>query len=79
MSPAAKSDKDQIEYTTKKCPDCYEHLSLSATECHVCKTKVGKVDKLGFAEKPADWQGYLIAFVAIVAFVAFVWWAFFLE
>jgi hypothetical protein len=37
------------------------------------------VDKLGFAEKPVDWVGYLIALIAIVVFVVFAWWGFFLE
>jgi hypothetical protein len=37
------------------------------------------VDKLGFAEKPFDWLGYLMAAVSIVGFVIFMWWGFFRE
>jgi hypothetical protein len=37
------------------------------------------VDKLGFAEKPIDWQGYLIAAVLMAGFAFFTWWAFFRE
>jgi len=29
---------------TKKCPHCYVYLTLSASECYVCKAKVGDVD-----------------------------------
>ena len=80
MSPESKSrSKTKVEYATKKCPDCYAHLPLGAKECHACKAKVGDVDKLGFAEKPADWLGYLVAGVSIIVFVIFMWWAFFLE
>jgi hypothetical protein len=51
-------------FVTKKCPECYTHLPLN-------------VDKLGFATRPFDWSGYLIAIVAIVGFCWFVWWGFF--
>ena len=71
--------KTKFEYATKKCPDCYAHLPLNAKECHSCKAKVGDVDKLGFAEKPADWLGYLVAAVSIIIFVVFIWWGFFIE
>jgi hypothetical protein len=66
-------------YTTKKCPFCYVHLPLDARSCTACKSKVGDVDKLGFAEKPIDWQGYLIAAVLMAGFAFFTWWAFFRE
>ncbi len=71
--------KTKVEYATKKCPDCYAHLPLNAKECHACKAKVGDVDKLGFAEKPPDWLGYLVAAVSIIIFVVFIWWGFFIE
>lgn len=71
-----KIDKD---YTTKKCPFCYVHLSLDARLCPTCKSKVGDVDKLGFAEKPIDWWGYLIAAASMAAFALFTWWSFFRE
>jgi hypothetical protein len=66
-------------YTTKKCPDCYTYLPLTADKCTTCKAKVGEVDKLGFASKPTDWRGYLIAAVSIAVFAVFVWWGFFRE
>ena len=64
-------------YTTKKCPFCYVHLPLDAQACAACKSKVGDVDKLGFANKPTDWRGYLVAAVFTVGFAIFTWWAFF--
>ena len=80
VSPERRSrSKGKVEYATKKCPDCYAHLPLNAKECHACKAKIGDVDKLGFALKPPDWLGYLVAAVSILIFVVFMWWAFFLE
>ena len=66
-------------YTTKKCPFCYVHLPLDAPSCTACKSKVGDVDKLGFAVKPIDWWGYLSAAIFITGFALFAWWAFFRE
>jgi ribosomal protein L40E len=63
-------------YLTKKCPQCYAHLPLSAKTCSSCNAKVGEVDKLGFAQKPTDWLGYVLAGVSIIGFAVFVWWAF---
>jgi len=63
-------------YTTKKCPFCYVHMPLDAQACTACKSKVGDVDTLGFAEKPIDWWGYLIAGVFMAGFAVFTWWAF---
>jgi ribosomal protein L40E len=80
VSPEGQShSKRKFEHATKKCPECYVHLPLNARECHACKAKVGDVDKLGFAEKPVDWLGYLVAGVSILAFSVFMWWAFFRE
>ena len=80
MSPETKSASKRTQsYATKKCPECYAHLPLSAKECHACNAKVGNVDRLGFAEKPVDWWGYLAAAIAIVVFAVFFWWAFFVE
>ena len=66
-------------YVTKKCPGCFAHLPLDAQICHYCHKKVGDVDKIGFAEKPVDWNSYVIAIIAILAFCIFLWWAFFRE
>jgi hypothetical protein len=80
VSASDQSDRERkAKYITKKCPDCYVYLPLSAKECHSCKAKVGDVDKLGFAEKPADWLGYIVAGVAILVFAVFMWWGFFRE
>jgi len=81
VSPEDQSfyKKKSNYYTTKKCPFCYVHLPLDARSCTACKSKVGDVDKLGFAEKPIDWQGYLIAAVLMAGFAFFTWWAFFRE
>ena len=80
MSPETKSSsKGKLTYATKKCPDCYAHLPLNAKQCHACNAKVGNVDRLGFAEKPVDWLGYLVAGISIIVFAVFMWWAFFVE
>lgn len=73
------SKKNPEVYLTKKCPECYVHLPMDAKVCTSCKARVGEVDKLGFAIKPTDWWGYLIAVLSIVGFVVFMWWAFFRE
>jgi hypothetical protein len=73
------SKNDRRRYLTKKCPHCYEYLALRAKVCTACQKKVGEVDKLGFAQKPVDWLGYLIALVTMVAFSVFMWWGFFRE
>ncbi len=66
-------------HMTKKCPYCYAYLPLTVRRCHACKKRVGDVDKLGFASKPFDWLGYLIAILAAAALCIFVWWGFFKE
>ncbi len=73
------SKLDSDNYLIKKCPHCYEYLQLRAKVCTACQKKVGEVDKLGFAEKPVDWLGYLIALVSMVGFAIFMWWGFFRE
>lgn len=76
VSPADQSDDHHL---TKKCPECYAYLPLHAKVCNICQAKVGEVDKLGFAGKPFDWWGYLIAIVSVAGFAIFMWWAFFRE
>ena len=73
------SERDRRRHLTKKCPHCYEYLPLRAKVCTACQKKVGDVDKLGFAQKPVDFMGYLIAAIAIVVFSVFMWWGFFRE
>ena len=71
------SKKDRARHLIKKCPNCFEYLSLNAKVCPACQTKIGEVNKLGFAQKPFDWLGYLLAAVTVVGFVFYMWWAFF--
>jgi len=70
-----KSGKGRSQ--TKKCPDCFTHLSLDATVCPYCKKKVGKVDHQGMAKKPVDWKAYLICLLCWAGFGLYMWWAFF--
>ena len=71
--------KKNNNYTTKKCLFCYVHMTLDAHACTACKINVGDVDTRGFAAKPIDWWGYLIAAVFMAGFALFTWWAFFRE
>ena len=80
MNPEASNRNGKDDgHLTKKCPECYAYLPLKARVCTVCQAKVGDVDKLGFAERPVDWWGYLLAVASIVGFIIFIWWAFFRE
>lgn len=63
-------------FVTKKCPECFAYLPLQTTRCPACNTKIGDVDKLGFARRPTNWWGYLIAIISIVGFCWFIWWGF---
>jgi hypothetical protein len=65
------------QFKVKKCPYCMIYLKLDAEVCESCKQKVGKVNHLGFAEKPFNWKGYTTAAFGIIAFIAYIWWAFF--
>ncbi len=64
-------------FVIKKCPECYTYMPLHINKCPACNTKLGDVDKLGFASRPFDWACYLIAIISIVGLVFFVWWGFF--
>jgi len=79
LDEQSRSKKESLRYLTKKCPHCYEYLTLHAKVCTACQKKVGDVDKLGFAEKPGDWLGYLAALLAMAVFSVFMWWGFFRE
>lgn len=65
------------QHPVKKCPECFAYLPLDAQKCHDCGTRLEEVDWLGFAKKPIDWRGYLIAFLVVVAYCVFIWYAFF--
>jgi hypothetical protein len=81
VNPGDQSDskRERLKYLTKKCPHCYEYLALHAKVCTSCQKKVGDVDKLGFAQEPFNWVGYLTALIAIIVFIVFSWWAFFVQ
>ena len=64
-------------FVSKKCPECFTYLPLNTKKCPECKTKLGDVNKLGFATRPFDWAGYLIAVLSIVGLIVFIWWGFF--
>ena len=66
-------------HVTKKCPECFAYLPLNTEKCPSCNTKLGDVDKLGFARRPFDWMAYVIAILSIAGLCVFVWWAFFRE
>ncbi len=66
-----------VQHITKKCPYCLTYLKLGDEKCYSCGAKVGKVDKLGFAQKPFNWKGYTISIIAWIAFLVYLWWAFF--
>ena len=71
-----KKGKDPIQFSTKKCYECFTHLPLDATVCHSCKAKVGPVDRNGIAQKPTDMKSYVIFVLALAALIAFFWKAF---
>jgi len=68
---------ESSRFVTKKCPECFTYLSLHIKKCPSCNTKLGDVNKLGFATRPLDWAGYLIAIISILGFCLFIWWGFF--
>lgn len=65
------------QHPVKKCPECFTYLPLDAAKCHDCGARVDEVDWLGFAKKPIDWRGYIIAALVVVSYCVFMWWAFF--
>ncbi len=64
---------------TKKCPECFERLTMDAKVCQFCKTKVGPPNKHGIAQRPFDWLGYGTAVIAVSAFAGFLYWLFVLK
>jgi len=70
---AAAKDEKIKNYSTKKCYECLTHIPINATVCNICKAKVGKVNKIGMAEKPVDVKAYLGFFIAAGALAYFVW------
>jgi hypothetical protein len=76
LDDAPHSRTGSSRYSIKKCPECYAYMPLRTTKCPSCNIKLGDVNKLGFASRPFDWSGYLIAIIAIVGLVVFLWWGF---
>ena len=70
-------DRRPPQHPVKKCPECFTYLPLDAVKCHDCGTRLEDVDWMGFAKRPIDWRGYLIAGVFVVIYCIFMWWAFF--
>ena len=64
MADSKKTDPSFFQYGTKKCPYCMTHLKLAEEKCYSCGARVGKINKLGFAQKPFNWKGYTISFFA---------------
>jgi hypothetical protein len=63
-------------FTTKKCPFCYIYQKVDAVRCDGCGKRIGEVDATGWAKKPFDVKGYLLAAIACGGFVWFLLWAF---
>lgn len=76
MARKKKSTEPSAKVTTKKCPYCYTYLPANAERCDACGKRVGEVDATGWAKKPVDITGYLVAIAACGGFAWFVWWAF---
>ncbi|MGB5158952.1 hypothetical protein [Desulfobacterium sp. N47] len=71
------ADKDSnYGYLSKKCPECLTYISLDASVCPSCHSRVGKVTKTGLAKRPTDWNSYLMLIIAVAAFCFYIWWAF---
>lgn len=67
------------EYSTKRCPECYEYVSLNTTKCPACNTRLGGVESHGMAKRTVDWKAYGFAILALTGLAAYIWWAFFLR
>nr|CBX27409.1 unknown protein [uncultured Desulfobacterium sp.] len=52
------------------------YISLDASVCPSCHSRVGKVTKTGLAKRPTDWNSYLMLIIAVAAFCFYIWWAF---
>jgi predicted amidophosphoribosyltransferase len=62
---------------TKKCPECFEYVSLSEEICPSCKASLGQVKKSGMAERPVNWKAYIICILAWLVLAVYIKWAFF--
>jgi hypothetical protein len=67
----------EFVHSTKRCPECFEYVSLKTSICPSCKTRLGAVQPHGMAKRLVNWKAYFYAFVACAALGAYVYWAFF--
>ena len=72
-----KQKNSDTVHSTKRCPECYEYVSLSAAKCPACDTRLGSVENHGMAKRTIDWKSYGLALLALAAFAVYIWWAFF--
>ncbi len=66
-----------VDYSTKKCPECYAYVPVRAEVCPHCKTKIGKVGKHGMAERPTNWKAYILCIIAWLVLALYIRFAFF--
>lgn len=64
-------------YSSKKCPECYEYVPLEANICPSCKTRLGKVQEHGMAERLTNWKGYILCGILWLILAIYLKWAFF--
>jgi len=62
---------------SKVCPYCSVPLSLDAGHCFSCRQKVGKANKYGIAERPANFWSYIVCLFSWVGYYLYMRWAFF--
>ncbi len=63
--------------STKKCPECFEYVPLTAALCPQCKTRLGRSGRHGLAERLVNWKSYIICIILWLIFAFYVKWAFF--
>ncbi len=76
----SQKDKELIKsFKVKKCPECLKYMPVKSEECTECKTKVGPVNKLGFAERPVAYGRYLGAVFGVAVFIGYIYFAFLMD
>lgn len=64
-------------HVTKKCPECYEYVPLTAKVCPSCKTRLGDVNEHGMADRLINWRAYIVCAILWIILVVYLKWAFF--
>ena len=67
----------ESRHLTKKCPECFDHVSLDEEISPSCKAILGKVKESGLADRPINWKAYFICILAWLVLAIYVKWAFF--